>query len=599
MLKPLVDQVDPETLVFSLLNACYGESDLIESMAGLIEDPCIHEFAQWLTSMDDASASYWLGTTYASLIHRDIRKQRSTYFTPPELADWLLRQALDIDPTVLMGNILDPACGGAAFLVPTIEKIRRQRAFRSLSPMDQLLHLESTLHGVDIDPVLVRLTRSLLNIRLRALIEKAGYLPNWKIGIADGLAAFEDQRGQFDLVLSNPPYRKLKRQERDQLLAGADNELKGVIKGQANLYTLFMQRSISLARDRGVICLVTPMSFFSGRSFSLLRKNIREQCRIVNLDLIHDKTGIFFGAEQDTALTTLKKGSRSTPTQVRSFSLKDGETDLGRWSISLSAQPWMLPRSTEDKKCLDRARAFHSRLGDYGYVAVSGSLVDYRDTRSRYNTPVEAPEPDFVRPLIWAHEISMGGLDRKAHYHTHRHPFVDVGSDEPVTGEIRQPAIALQRVTTYSQPRRLIAAPVPVELYQRHGGVIGENHVIFLVARENKPAIPPEVMARLLGSYTVDRLFRCVSGTTNVSIYELEQLPLPTVDDVIEAYEEAGDWVQAIDQVTGEKVNDWSEDLQSETEWRQTDSDCQSSVSLDPEAVALEPGDSVTLRDQP
>jgi adenine-specific DNA-methyltransferase len=56
--------------------------------------------------------------------------------------------------------------------------------------------------------------------------------------------------------------------------------------------------------------------------------------------------------------------------------------------------------------------------------------------------------------------------------------------------------------------------------------VLGENHVNFLVA-VNGTSIAPELVAQILASEPLDRLFRCRSGVTNVSVYELTHLPLP------------------------------------------------------------------------
>jgi adenine-specific DNA-methyltransferase len=42
--------------------------------------------------------------------------------------------------------------------------------------------------------------------------------------------------------------------------------------------------------------------------------------------------------------------------------------------------------------------------------------------------------------------------------------------------------------------------------------------------------LPPAKLAKLLSTHTVDRYFRCISGATNVSAFELNQLALPDPD---------------------------------------------------------------------
>jgi hypothetical protein len=87
--------------------------------------------------------------------------------------------------------------------------------------------------------------------------------------------------------------------------------------------------------------------------------------------------------------------------------------------------------------------------------------------------------------------------------------------------------VLLQRVTSNEQPKRLVAAAVPEDILDNYGGFVGENHTVILEQVIPEPALPPAQLAQLLGTPTVDRYFRCISGATNVSSFELNQLRLP------------------------------------------------------------------------
>jgi len=56
---------------------------------------------------------------------------------------------------------------------------------------------------------------------------------------------------------------------------------------------------------------------------------------------------------------------------------------------------------------------------------------------------------------------------------------------------------------------------------------VGENHTVILEQVTDAPALVTEKLARVLGTHLIDRAFRCISSSTNVSIYELNQLALP------------------------------------------------------------------------
>lgn len=89
------------------------------------------------------------------------------------------------------------------------------------------------------------------------------------------------------------------------------------------------------------------------------------------------------------------------------------------------------------------------------------------------------------------------------------------------------PAVAIQRVTSHEQKRRLVCAPVPAALYAAHGGVVAENHVCLIERTDAASTIAPKLLSEILRTETLDRLFRCISGATNVSAYELMCLPMP------------------------------------------------------------------------
>ncbi|WP_431287624.1 hypothetical protein [Roseateles chitinivorans] len=62
-------------------------------------------------------------------------------------------------------------------------------------------------------------------------------------------------------------------------------------------------------------------------------------------------------------------------------------------------------------------------------------------------------------------------------------------------------------------------------------GFVAENHVVVLErvkqSSDSESSISPETLLEVLRCEQVDRYFRCISGSTNVSVFELAQLPLP------------------------------------------------------------------------
>jgi adenine-specific DNA-methyltransferase len=90
---------------------------------------------------------------------------------------------------------------------------------------------------------------------------------------------------------------------------------------------------------------------------------------------------------------------------------------------------------------------------------------------------------------------------------------------------LEHPAVLVKRTTAKEQERRVVAAPFtsPPAVVENHLNVVTAGSII-------PPRVPVEVLAALLNSEPVDRLFRSLSGTVAVSATELAALPLPAPD---------------------------------------------------------------------
>jgi adenine-specific DNA-methyltransferase len=96
------------------------------------------------------------------------------------------------------------------------------------------------------------------------------------------------------------------------------------------------------------------------------------------------------------------------------------------------------------------------------------------------------------------------------------------------TLKLSEPCILVQRTTAPEQSRRLVAAELDDRALAELGGaVVVENHVNVL-RRDGQPELVGRgLLTRLLGTVTLDKLVRCISGSVALSAYELESLPLP------------------------------------------------------------------------
>ena len=468
-------------------------------------------------SLDLPDATHAIGALYTGAMPRERRSRLGAYYTPPALCERLLDMASESGVDWSTARVLDPACGGGAFLA-----LVARRMVASLGETDRATVLESVegrLHGIDLDPFAAWLAQVLLDATLVDLGVVTNRMPLISVQVENALET--DLEGQgFDLIVGNPPYG------RTSLLPQQRRKYSRSLYGHANLYGLFTDQALRFTRNGGAVAYVTPTSFLAGAYFKALRRLLGQEAPPVDIDFIAKRKGVFADVLQETVLTLYKRGARTRQGHVRFTSVNaDGSVETTRPSSFYLPEdpenPWLIPRSEAQTALLNRVNRLPHRLADFGYGVSTGPLV-----WNRHKDGLRATIEEGALPLIWAESVrSDGAFDFRSHQRAHQPYFrPKPGQEWLIT---RAPCVLLKRTTAKEQSRRLVAAELPTEFDAKHGGVVVENHLNVIRPFKGHPQVSTGVMAVLLNSSLVDQIFRCINGSVAVSAYELEALPLP------------------------------------------------------------------------
>lgn len=217
------------------------------------------------------------GDAYEVFIGSSIRGQEGQFFTPQN-AIKLLISIVDPRPGE---RLIDPACGSGGFLGAAAQHLISQGS----SPGE----VATSILGVDKDRYLISLASSRLSLITLAPA---------RVFCADSLAwaAEEDQdfplkhqMGEFDIVLTNPPFgsrivavsREVQQsfdlgyQWKFSSHAGRFIKSQG-LKSSVPPQVLFVERCLSLVRPGGRIGMVVPESLISSKSYRHVVQYIRD-----------------------------------------------------------------------------------------------------------------------------------------------------------------------------------------------------------------------------------------------------------------------------------------------------------------------------------
>lgn len=501
----------------------------------LIDGDCSSPFLErgsgLLAALDPDVQDYAVSSAYARLIGDDARRALSAYFTPPALAQATLAAIAD-----LVGDadgplrVLDPACGGGSFLVPTARMLIGRRVAAGMDAASACRDVLTTMRGIEIEPGLARISAALLR---RMVAREWGVDADVAelVTCGDALAAQLPER--YDLAIGNPPYGKVWRSGAAKVRGLAGRADRG---GHTNLYALFVIRALDWLRPGGGLAFVLPTSFVAGPYFSGLRQEILDRAAVVRIDLHQQREDLFLDATQDVCLLVLRRHGETAEVGPYALGLIDGggaRLDLGTADAPSGGEPWSLPVPSDGGAARHHrliGRSSEATLADYGYRMRVGKVVPTREAARLHRER----GPGRL-PVIWASDVRPdGSFSFQAGSRTAKAAWYSPASTDRVRYASVGRSVLVQRTSNRDQRRLLNAAVVSRDFADEHAehGYVAENHVIVLEPVPEGPAVTPDLVAALLNSAAVNRRFSAVSGGFSVSARLLARLALPPPEDL-------------------------------------------------------------------
>src|SRR3989344_2296456 len=179
----------------------------------------------------------------------------------------IIAMMVELAQPELGDRILDPACGTAGFLVNVYEHILKKNqktGMSTLTPQQKKILDEESLYGYDIDRTIVRI--AVMNLMMHGITS-----PNI-IG-EDTLSKRYNEKGTYDLVLANPPFKgSINESEKsDELtISTSKTEL---------LFLELMYNSLSVG-GRCAVIVPDGVLFGNSNAHKSIRKLLLEKCRL-------------------------------------------------------------------------------------------------------------------------------------------------------------------------------------------------------------------------------------------------------------------------------------------------------------------------------
>jgi adenine-specific DNA-methyltransferase len=491
------------------------------------------EIGSILAQLPFAESSYLIGTLYTALLPHETQADFGAFYTPPALVDRLIEMVTDEGFDWETSKVMDLSCGGGAFLSPAALRMLESCSQKDkIKPKQIIESISRRLQGFEIDPFAAWMSQVLLEIALLQTCAAANIRLPVIVKVCDTLENLPKRGEEVDLVIGNPPYRKITLPIHQRRIFSRS------LYGHANLYGVFTDVAIRWTKPKGFVAYVTPTSFLGGQYFKSLRSLLSQQAPPVTMDFISERKGVFEDVLQETMLVVYKRSSSeqdcSDNHQVTVHQLKSNGPEkpvvserIGSFLLPEDGEaPWVIPKAPDQVQLIENIRQMRNRIAHFGFEVNTGQLV-----WNRHKKQMRPEKDNGSYPLIWAESILTDGEFRFSAKRRNHLPFLKPTKNQDFL-VTKKSCVLVQRTTAKEQKKRIVAATLPSEFLSEHGGVIIENHVNIIRPTKNPPLASPETLAALLNSKIMDSVFRLISGSVAVSAFELNTLPLPRVNDM-------------------------------------------------------------------
>ena len=464
------------------------------------------------------------------------RKDYGLYLTPIAAADFMARQ-LVAKPAKM--RVLDPAAGSGILCCAAVEAIAAQPRRPSVIE----------LVAYEVDPGLVAPLRAVLayladwcrvrhNLTLDIRVEATDFVMANARALRPRSFFDSTDVDVFDVVISNPPYYKV---SRDDPRAKAAAE---VVHGQPNIYALFMAVGAAMLCEGGEFVFITPRSFASGPYFRRFRTVFFDMIRPTDVhvfgsrrdpfrrDAVLQENVIVSGVRQDEwhkTHTPVSLGITSSvgveDIEARNTRSVTADTVLQVGSVDRVLR---LPVCDEDEQALAIVDSWPSSLAGLGMNISTGPVVPFRATELVVET---GAIPSEHVPLLWMNHVramrTTWPLGR------HKPEYIARSGAETLLVPNRN-YVLIRRFSAKEEARRLTAAPYIAGDFEIPE-VGFENHLNY-IHRPGGTLSKDEAwgLAALYNSSLLDTWFRAVNGNTQVSATELRAMRLPLCETIVD-----------------------------------------------------------------
>lgn len=439
------------------------------------------------------------------------RSRLGQFFTPPEAAGLLAGM---VRPS-RSWRLLDPGAGVGSL---TVALVCRWLLETERSDMDVL--------AFELDVQVAGGLRETLNEAV-SLASQFGRTLRPRIRQADFVLEPPEQ-GESNVVLMNPPYRKLNTRSAEAVaLRAEDDPVRAT-----NLYAAFLLRAIRALPDDGQLVAITPRSFANGPYFRDLRADLLKRASFDQIHAFTVRDRVFSDADvlQENLIFSMTIGATAGEVALASSQDASSAATVRHCDHAQIVHPddnarfVRLPLDRAAVECAEEMLAMPAVLGDLDAAVSTGRVVDFRARKHLRGSPQVG-----TVPLVYPQNIRSGSV--RWPLFGRKPQGIEFGDETSSLFLPNEHYVLVKRFTSREEPRRVVAAVSFPSDYPEADLVAFENHLnVFHHKGSGLDRALAVGLAAYLNSELVDAFVRQFNGHTQINATDLREIRYPSAE---------------------------------------------------------------------
>ena len=325
----------------------------------------------------------------------------------------------------------------------------------------------------------------------------------------------------FDIIIGNPPYNELRDLDLSMQTALKSSRYYDYAKGgRLNMFQFFYPLAINVARDNGIVSLITQNSILAEDSALGNRKLFFAQTDILSIDSFPERDNknlrVFESAKMSVCICILRRNNHPDTCNIIPINVWHSRYMQGKHELNITAEEIMemypediiIPISSNEKF----------------------SILKEIKKKSQYHINASAGEIDMTKYKSIFNTIGLGtrvitGAQIQRYYITNTPSqgdviYIDDSSKPQLSSkrkaEISQPRIVLQRITGVDSKVRIIATLINGSMYCANStNYIADDKILSI-----------KYLLGVLNSSLVNFFIKQTSTNTNITAKVLSSIPI-------------------------------------------------------------------------